>query len=456
MPAIIFPGYIITIILLCLLPFRIFANATESVDFQKSIHLFESQKYTKALPYLKKLAEEGNQASMYRLAYLYEHGLGVSQNYEKAMYWYKKAAKKYAYTVNGTGRGKGVYAKSFSKRLKAQFTEYSLEAAGNACITKLNTDTPETRSFLDDLTNGRFFGLTPYKANYILPFSHASKQYRKQPAGTKSFTIADAIVPMEGLDRVRKYGKYEKRTEVEFQFSLKKNLTYNIFGFGECITAAYTQHSFWQLYSESSPFRDTNYAPELYIAFPASPKIDRVTGLKAVKWGFIHQSNGQEGYRSRSWNRLYTEGLFQWGNLFVNPRIWYRIPEKDKSADYYRGYIDTNGNGHPDPADKLMDPDSQSGLDDNPDIVDYMGYGDLSMSYLWHRHQIGALLRYNFGKNGHTRGAVKLDWSYPFFDSRTMFWYFKFFTGYGESLIDYNHDVTKTSFGFAFSRGLLQ
>jgi len=46
-------------------------------------------------PYIKEIAEdsEGKQSrSMYRLALCYEHGYGVEVDYEKAVYWYNKAA----------------------------------------------------------------------------------------------------------------------------------------------------------------------------------------------------------------------------------------------------------------------------------------------------------------------------------------------------------------------------
>ena len=447
---------ILSLILTTALALNLQASAKEDEAFQQAIRCFETQKYDEALPLLERLAQKGNKAAMYRLAWLYENGKGTPKDMQKAAYWYKKAAGTYAYTVESPQKRANVYAKKFAERLKAQFTPESGRAAGMAALAKVDTDTPETRSLLDDLTSGRFFGLMPYKANYIMPVGIASESYRRQPSGYKNYAIADAISPIPGFSREATYGKYDKKTEVEFQFSLKKNLTYNLFGMGEHITAAYTQRCFWQLYSESGPFRETNYMPELFVTFPTSSAVDEMTGLKATKWGFIHQSNGQEGYRSRSWNRLYLEGLFQWRNLFLSARVWYRIPEDDKSDDYYRGYHDLNHNGIPDPGDRLVDPNSESDLDDNPDILDYMGYGDISMSYLWHDHQIGALLRYNFHKGGKDRGAVQIDWSYPFFGSRTTFWYMKLFTGYGESLIDYNRHVTKASFGFSFSRGLYQ
>ncbi|MDE5832523.1 MAG: sel1 repeat family protein [Desulfovibrio sp.] len=39
------------------------------------------------------MAKNGNIRAQSRLAYLYEHGLGVARNYKEALKWYRKAAK---------------------------------------------------------------------------------------------------------------------------------------------------------------------------------------------------------------------------------------------------------------------------------------------------------------------------------------------------------------------------
>ncbi len=202
----------------------------------------------------------------------------------------------------------------------------------------------------------------------------------------------------------------------------------------------YTQKVWWQFYSGSAPFRETNYLPEIFVTVPSSQSLDDSLGLKAIKIGFVHESNGQEGYRSRSWNRLYATGMWQWGNLFLATRAWYRIPESEKEPGYYEGdlgpdYANVNG-------------------DDNPDIEKYLGYGDIKIDYLNGKSKYGLLIRNNLRLNRDNKGAVELNWSYPFFDSPNTFWYLKFFHGYGESLIDYNTEVTKAAFGFSFSRGL--
>ncbi len=416
-----------------------------NVAFENLRNLLQQHRYSEALPYLERLARHGNKAAMYQLARLYEEGKGVEKSYEKAAEWYKRAAGEFAYTQSILEGEEALFSPSFVKRLKAQFSSASSSAANQTMLATLQTDTKETRSLLTEIADGRFFGLQPYKSNYLLPISHASDLYTRHPSAYKSYALYDSIMHSDLFDR---YGTYGSHTEVEFQFSLKKNLTYNLFGFGEIVTAAYTQHSFWQLYTASSPFRETNYMPEIFVGIPTPPSIGEAIGLKATRWGFLHQSNGQEGYRSRSWNRLYVQGLFQWENLFLAARAWYRIPEADKSDAYYRGYI-LDESGRP-----LLYPDPNESGDDNPDIVDYMGYGDLSFNYLQGRHQFGGTFRYNFNKGGESRGAVELSWSYPFFGSPATFWYAKIFTGYGESLIDYDRHVTKLSFGFSFSRGI--
>ncbi|WP_373032221.1 phospholipase A [Sulfurovum sp.] len=410
------------------------ANTIEAGQYLQGLKYYEAGEYDKAFPLiLEEATEKANKAAQYRLAEMYEQGRGTKVDYKKASIWYKKAASKYSFVEKKEFGGKA--DESFSSRLSEQFGQDSAKAGAEFALAKMDTSTPETKAMLTSLLDGDFFGLKPYGVNYILPLSYSKDKPRR----------VSSLYPMQDLAGTP-YAEYNENTEVVFQLSLKKELSFNLFGWDEYITAAYTQKVWWQLYDESGPFRETNYQPEIFMTIPTSQSLDDSIGLKAVKLGFIHESNGQEGYRSRSWNRLYATGMWQWGNLFLSTRAWYRITEDAKSDAYYNG--ETPPAGDP----NLIQAESDG--DDNPDIHNYLGYGDIKLNYLYNKHQFGLMVRNNLRFDSDNRGAVEFTYSYPLFDSPNTNWYFKAFNGYGESLIDYNVDVTKVSFGFSFSNGL--
>lgn len=210
-----------------------------------------------------------------------------------------------------------------------------------------------------------------------------------------------------------------EKTETKFQISVKKPISHNLFGLNESIYFGYTQTSWWQLYAPSSPFRETNYKPEVFAMIPYG-KRDH-TSLKAFKIGFIHESNGQDIPKSRSWNRVYGESYFQLDNLFINPRVWYRIPENENE-------------------------------DDNPNIEKYLGYGDLNLILPYKKQNFRLTLRNNLNFTGENRGFAELNWTFPLLNSKTSFGYLQLSNGYGDSLIDYDKDISRFSFGISLSR----
>ena len=410
---------LITIFLLVLSSFVMAQD--ETLEYTRGEQYFNEQQFTKAFDLIQDEAKKGSKPSMYRLGYMYQNGLGVKQDDKKAAFWFQKSASRYEYTLTMESKAE-LNTKTFKERVADQVDPNTNKEGAEYALLKMDTSTPETKNYMSSLVDGDFFGLKPYQENFILPISYASHKYPR----------VSSALPLNNVTP-----EYQNNTEVEFQLSLKKPLTFNLFGWHEHITFAYTQKVWWHLYSDSAPFRETNYLPELYMTVPSSEKIDEELGLKSMKYGFLHESNGQEGYRSRSWNRLYATGRFQWDNLFIATRAWYRIPEDKKDDTFYTTLTNPNADG-----------------DDNPNIYEYLGYGDVKVNYLFGKNEIGSTFRYNFGAGGKNRGSIKAHWSYPFFDSENTFWYVKFFSGYGESLIDYDRSVTKTAFGFSFSRGL--
>lgn len=201
-----------------------------------------------------------------------------------------------------------------------------------------------------------------------------------------------------------------KQAETKFQFSVKKVLFENVLFLGESWNFGYTQTAWWQMYAESAPFRELNYAPELFVSFPFSG----FGWLKSMSVGFMHQSNGKDGADSRSWNRVYANAVFHHKRFVFLPRLWYIVPE--------------------------------SSLDENKDIRKYLGNFDAKIAYLGRDTFAYILLRNNLNFK-HNKGAVELNAGFDLFDNG-VFWFVQYFNGYGESLIDYQRYINKLGIGF--------
>ncbi|NNL42118.1 MAG: phospholipase A [Desulfobacterales bacterium] len=263
-------------------------------------------------------------------------------------------------------------------------SDKTVEASYLTKLWELDTEVPRGK-----------YSLMPHRSNYILPLAYNSSP-NKKPLQEAS----------PGMD--------VEKNEVKFQISLKIKLWQDIFGQQMDLWFGYTQTSFWQLYNfdESAPFRETNYEPELLLNFRTNY---RILGLKGRMFnlGFNHQSNGRSKPLSRSWNRIVGNLGLERGNFTLLLKAWYRIPESSKD-------------------------------DDNPDINDYMGPGEIWGYYLWKNNRFGIMLRNNF-KTDKNKGAIQLEWCFPL--SEKINGYIQYFRGYGESLLDHDHDVNRIGIG---------
>lgn len=208
---------------------------------------------------------------------------------------------------------------------------------------------------------------------------------------------------------VKDYSPNEMRVpELKLQVSVKTKVAEDLFDTNADMWFGYTQQSHWQVYNadNSRPFRATDYEPEIFLTQPVTANLPFNGRLRMLGAGAVHHSNGQSDPLSRSWNRLYLMGGAEWGRLSVVPRLWARV--------------NTNTSSEP---------------DDNSDITDYMGYGDITFLYDFeNKRTLGGTLRYNPATS---KGAIQLDYIHPL--SNNVNAYIQLFHGYGESIIDYNH-----------------
>ncbi|RPI71702.1 MAG: hypothetical protein EHM45_23200, partial [Desulfobacteraceae bacterium] len=166
----------------------------------------------------------------------------------------------------------------------------------------------------------------------------------------------------------------DEDAQIKFQFSFKYRVLKNDLWLFKHkyipLYFAYTQKSFWNIGQPSAPFEESNYNPEMFLDYPLDFRIYKGIYLRNLMVSpFEHESNGQDGAKSRSWNRQYI--AFSFG---LEPE---KKPEKlkpfiqDKMAlqmKFWHAY------GYNDQDDYLH------ALGRNDDFLDYMGRGELMLS----------------------------------------------------------------------------
>jgi phospholipase A1/A2 len=217
--------------------------------------------------------------------------------------------------------------------------------------------------------------------------------------------------------------------EMRLQLSVRSKLAQNILvpwgsGASDSLWFAYSQQSYWQLFTPaiSRPFRSTDHEPELMYIHP----LDLGAGgwrLRYAGASVVHHSNGQSLPYSRSWNRLVLMAGAESAAFQLQARLWRRIDE------------DAN--------------------DDNPRISDYLGRGELQASWRPNAdHLLMVTARHNLSKTA--RGSLRLEW----FRSLTeggegpaggLQLHTQFFTGYGDTLLDYNRRRSVFTIGLSLA-----
>lgn len=249
-----------------------------------------------------------------------------------------------------------------------------------------------------DNQNQALYTIATHHDNYLLPLSYNINQNQARFKKLGTDTSADKL-------------------ELAFQFSGKIGLHNDLFSTKADLYFAYTQRSWWQAFNTeaSSPFRETNYAPEFFI--------EADSNWQWLGWqntrnrlALNHQSNGQSGELSRSWNRVYADILLEhdaWA-LILTPH--WRIPEA-------------------------------ASQDDNPLIHHYMGYGDVQVARrLGQGREIAAKWRGNPFTGHH---GVQVDASWPI--NNGLRGHLQYYLGYGENLIDHDSHVHRLSLGFSLN-----
>ncbi len=191
-----------------------------------------------------------------------------------------------------------------------------------------------------------------------------------------------------------------KTADAMFQVSIRQRLTksylpFNFFGY-----LTFSQKAFWDIYSESSPFRDLNFNPGLGVG-KYLIKDNKLVGAVFIQ--IEHESNGKDGDDSRSWNFLSVSNKIFWSkNFTTNIKLW---------APYVDG-------------------------GENKDLIKYRGIGTVSANYLspndkwWITGEVNP--RKGFGNINTT-----LSLGYKISSRHNQYLFARIFNGRGDSLLEY-------------------
>ncbi len=246
------------------------------------------------------------------------------------------------------------------------------------------------------------YSIVFYMPTYILPFYYTGSPYTSIYSGNTP-----------GNEKIQS-------TEIKYQLSFKVPVWKNILNSSTSLVVAYSQLSYWQAYNNRAFFRETDYEPEVFFAKELNYHMGKKWKLNFINIGAVHQSNGQGGTLERSWNRAYLAAIASTDNWVVAVIPWIIF----RDSTYER---------------------------QNPDMYKYLGYEKFIIAYKYY-NQVLAFEGENIIESGGRRAGMTLSYSFPL--TKYLKGYAQVFSGYGQSLIEYNHRTNSFGLGIALSNWL--
>ncbi|MBK5192570.1 MAG: phospholipase A [Flavobacteriaceae bacterium] len=201
-------------------------------------------------------------------------------------------------------------------------------------------------------------------------------------------------------------------SDIKYQISFKQMVTKATLPFNSYLFVTYTQKAFWDVYKNSSPFGEINFNPAAGLGKPIF-KDNGMIGLLEFK--MEHESNGQDGLASRNWNRFsltYNTALSK--KMILSVEGW--IPFTYKES--------------------------------NPDILDYVGLGEVKLEYTIIPEKLVADITLRKGLKD-WNGAASTRLLYKLFNnSGNQYLMLEWFAGHSENLFDYNKYTSMIRLGY--------
>jgi len=248
----------------------------------------------------------------------------------------------------------------------------------------------------ESLIPPNYLSIAFHKPNYLLPYYYTGSPDNAAYMGTTP-----------NNERL-------KHSEIKYQVSLKLPVWKNIFNFPSSLFLAYSQLSYWQLYNHRSFVRENDYEPEIFLANEVNWRLSQEWHVNFMNVGLVHQSNGFGNTLERSWNRLYLEAIASNDNWMISIKPWLVLSKHNN----------------------------------NQNITNYLGYGRFLVAYKIHQHVI-SIQAHNLIEGGARHATAELTWSFPVIPY--VKGYLQVISGYGQSLIEYNHRTNSVGIGIALN-----
>lgn len=233
--------------------------------------------------------------------------------------------------------------------------------------------------------------------------------------------VQEASKAIFGIDPKNKFSLHQPsyfifgKENLKMQFSAKYRVAknYNLY-------LGYTQVMLWDIYSQSAPFDDINYNPEIfYRLIEGDTKF-----IRSIDAGYLHTSNGEDGDKSRSMERV-----------FLTTNIATNIGRNNLLGELRLQNIYSKSSG-------------------NKDIVDHMGFWEIKLivtHVMVHETQrLDIEYRFfagksivNLGRGGRELGLIYRLGSENFNPA----FYLQYYSGYAETLLHYNSKISQVRLG---------
>ena len=191
------------------------------------------------------------------------------------------------------------------------------------------------------------------------------------------------------------------------------------------VNFAFTQTSFWDLASDSAPFEDTSYKPEIFYLTPNW--VTRPEWMKGLffQGGVQHESNGRGGEFSRSTNNVYFKPIF----VFFDAGSELGLQFSSKLLAYFNN--------------------SEA---NNPDFADYRGNVEFEVKF-GKASGIVSSTQLRFANEG---ASIVTGLSYPISkllkNNFDLFFHIQYTNALAESLINYKERQEALRIGFSIVR----